>query len=145
MYRVQQFVANNAYKTRLNAIQQAAEPKSAIGTSPNAEQRWARRAPCNTPASLWHGSLPGAIKCYVRDQSSSGALVETSSGDANLLDLLVSVDKPFSLTIQTSKERTEVSCTIAWRAGRRLGVRYVSPFKTIAQVNRPVRKITARR
>jgi hypothetical protein len=63
----------------------------------------------------------GSIECIIKDVSSTGAKIE--------VDPLFEFPSKFSLLI--IKDETLVECELAWRNGRKAGVRFTSEMKQV--------------
>lgn len=93
------------------------------------DHRWARRQNCRIAAEISHLSLPSPIACVVRDTSSSGARVELS-GVRNAFS--AGTERiPDHITLVMPMDRMEVECRVTWRKGTMLGLRYLSPARTV--------------
>lgn len=124
---------------RLAAVLAKKDPAAALSSGDAApkETRFARRKQTRTPANITHTSLSQAIAVTVRDSSSTGArleLVQTKGAFSPGADRL-----PQRFILNIPLDRATVECEIAWRRGAMMGVRYVSPTRTVAK---PVRRIT---
>lgn len=95
------------------------------------DKRWAKRRPSRTPAHISHTSLPGPIQVIVRDSSSTGALLELAQTVGKISAGTERLPQRFILTIPI--ERASVECDVAWRRGTTMGVRFVSPTRTLAR------------
>lgn len=126
-----------------------AEPVVALpGRSPSeagAENRWARRTSTRIGAQIIHESLAQPMLCTVRDTSSTGARLEIANSRGG-----ISRDRaPDRFTLVMPADRTMVECTVAWRRGNLIGVRYTSPArrapkperKEIPEVKKPGAKL----
>lgn len=122
---------------RLAAVLAKKDTAAALSASGDTakETRFARRKQSRTPANITHTSLSQAIAVTVRDSSSTGArleLVQTKGAFSPGADRL-----PQRFILNIPLDRATVECEVAWRRGAMMGVRYVSPTRTIAK---PVRR-----
>ena len=56
-----------------------------------------------------------AIACLIRNQSETGAALEVVSA----------IELPAQFALQVASERTRHSCTIIWRTGKVIGVKFL--------------------
>ena len=99
------------------------------------EPRFANRRQSRTPAYISHASLAQSVSATVRDSSSSGARLELVQIKGQFSPGADRLPQRFILTIPM--DRATVECEIAWRCGPTMGVRYLSPARTLAK---PVRR-----
>ncbi len=88
-----------------------------------------------TPAFISHTSLSQPVAVTMRDTSSTGArleLVKTKGAFSPGADRL-----PPRFILNMPLDRATVECEVAWRRGPMMGVRYVSPTRTMARPARP--------
>jgi PilZ domain len=113
-------------RSRLDAIKtRPAQPK----TPENG--RFATRKRVDSSGFISAADFTAAMRCVVRDTSSSGAMIEIpATADGRSIDADDIPDR-FVLIFVGYRERTEVTCQVVRRTGRRIGVRYVGGFKTI--------------
>jgi hypothetical protein len=104
---------------------------------PGGERRWSGRRRAATPAYIAHGKSPEAIVCILRDTSCSGAQIELALPATKGAPQAWSSEIPDRLTLLLHLERMQVDCCVMWRAGKRLGVRYISPFRPMAKAPAP--------
>ena len=102
----------------------------AAGTE-SKDHRWARRQNCRIAAEIHHHTLQQPVSCVVRDTSSSGARVELT-GPRNAFS--AGTERiPDHITMVMPMDRMEVECRVSWRRGTMLGLRYLSPARSIAK------------
>ena len=103
--------------------------------TPVAERRFAQRKMSETAGLVASAKLPQALRCIVRNTSSTGALIDMSQvGRDRSQNRADEVPDKFTLVFVSYRERTEVACTVMRRVGNQVGVRYVSAFRTFANV-----------
>ena len=102
------------------------------------EPRFANRRQSRVPAYITHTSLAQSVSVTVRDSSSSGARLELVLTKDQFSPGADRLPQRFILTIPM--DRATVECEIAWRRGPMMGVRYVSPTRTMAKPARRVPK-----
>ena len=99
-----------------------------IGDAPaDADNRWAKRKRSELPGYLRADMLDAAVKCCVRDYSSSGALLQLQADGGLTVD---DVPDRLTLVLLVNRQQTEVSCTVVRRHGDCIGVRFAGMFKT---------------
>lgn len=109
-----------------------AAPSMAQAATP--EARFAGRRSSRTPAYITHTSLSQQVAVTMRDSSSTGArlvLVQTKGAFSPGAERL-----PSRFILNIPMDRATVECEIAWRRGGLMGVRYVSPTRTMARPRR---------
>lgn len=95
----------------------------------NDNRRWAPRTPCSIGVQLVQERFPAPIRCTMRDQSSTGALIDLGA-DLNGLGLAAKdVPSRLTLVIPSKRQLTEVECVVMWRGGNHVGVRFSGVFK----------------
>ncbi|MGQ0671731.1 MAG: hypothetical protein ACT4N2_02460 [Hyphomicrobium sp.] len=109
----------------------ADEPAGADTQDASSETRWARRRLSRTPAIISHTSLSQPVSCTIRDSSSTGARIELIQQKGKVSAGTERLPQRFILTMPT--ERAAVECEAVWRRGMAMGVRFVSPTRTIAK------------
>lgn len=115
---------------------QAAAPHTAV-QSPVAESipeaRWARRKATRLNGLILAEGHSTALPCIVVDSSSTGAQIHLTTGRGGA----PATSLPDRFRLQIPFERIELDCRIAWRTEKKLGVKYVSPARALAKVERP--------
>lgn len=100
---------------------------SQVGRSESLESRWARRRKADLPGYITSERLQAAIRCSMRDHSSSGALLQIVESNGVTVDDL---PEELVLVLRTSREQTVVRCTVVRRFADGIGVRFKGMFKT---------------
>ena len=77
-----------------------------------------------TPASVWNETMSQPLACTIRNRSSSGAKLEFPHDEYNDEITEVARGDQITLTVNSARERTHVTCVVVWVAGRRCGVRF---------------------
>jgi hypothetical protein len=106
-------------------------PKDAVPSRPQ-DRRWARRKKSDERALIVSSAYPAGMACKILNTSSTGALLEIDPEKSGLALSAADIPDRFTLLFFTYQGRTEVNCAVAHRTQTRLGVRYCSPFKSIA-------------
>lgn len=100
----------------------------------DANKRWGRRKKSDIPAQIYASGQQTAIRCSVRDTSSTGALIQMRPDSSNMT--VDDLPETFTLVTKTYRDYTEVKCSIVRRFGDCVGIRYTSQFRTVAQQKR---------
>lgn len=116
------------------AAPHTAAPKPAADDS--AEARWAKRKATKLNGLILAEGHSTALPCIVVDSSSTGAQIHLTTGRGGT----PATSLPERFKLQIPFERIELDCRIAWRTEKKLGVKYTSPARAVAKVERP--KIT---
>ncbi len=95
------------------------------------EQRWARRRTASAPAIVHLPGRESTIPCRILDQSATGAQLEAQSENARDEFLKKNYEAQFWLYLPF--DRAQVKCEVVWFAGKRFGVRYISPMHFVDQ------------
>ncbi len=110
-----------------------------VGTRSDDNRRWAHRRSSATAGYIYGGEIVDPVNCVILDTSSTGARIEVralrGSRYHNINDL------PETFTIVFQFDRVAVDCSIAWRRGSELGIKFTSPARTIPP---PKRKLAPR-
>jgi hypothetical protein len=93
------------------------------------DHRWARRHNCRIAAEILHDTLPEAVICVVRDTSSSGARIELTTTRGAFAASAERIPDHFTLVMPM--DRMAVECRVSWRRGAMLGVRYLTPARSV--------------
>ena len=120
-------------------------PPASVGVAPpcsnDLNKRWSLRKTSEMPAFICSAKLQAAVRCVVRDTSSTGALIHLSPSAERLT--VDDMPEVFTLVMTHYKARTEVECVVARRFGDGLGVRFTSAFITTSTtVRQPERRST---
>lgn len=113
------------------AAPHSAAPKPAGDAS--AEARWAKRKPTKLNGLILAEGHSTALPCIVVDSSSTGAQIHLTTGRGGT----PATNLPDRFRLQIPFERIELDCRIAWRTEKKIGVRYASPARALAKVERP--------
>jgi hypothetical protein len=123
-------------QARLNAVVRA---KTVVQTYvEDDERRWARRKPSRLPAHLFLADQRAPIACFVLDGSSTGAQLELVCGRTGVAPSAEMVPDRVLLVIEMHK--TQIDCTVAWRRGSKVGVRYLGATRPFVPAVRPTIK-----
>lgn len=110
-----------------------------VSTKSDDNRRWAHRRSSATAGYIYGGEIVDPVNCVILDTSSTGARIEVralrGSRYHNINDL------PETFTIVFQIDRVAVDCSIAWRRGSELGIKFTSPARTIPP---PKRKLAPR-
>lgn len=93
------------------------------------EKRFARRRSMVASGMLGGPELPMTLTCAVRDTSSTGALIELTTGGKAVPPL------PSTFTLTMPMERVEYDCRLVWVHGRTAGIMFTGPARML--VKRP--------
>lgn len=94
----------------------------------NQNKRWAARKKSEIPGYIYSDKIQTAVRCIVRDVSSSGALVQLRKGPESLT--VDDIPETFTLVLKHYREQTEVKCIVVRRFADGLGVRYAGQLTT---------------
>jgi hypothetical protein len=103
------------------------------GPDSNPEARWAKRKATKLNGLILAEGHSTALPCIVVDSSSTGAQIHLTTGRGGT----PATSLPDRFKLQIPFERIELDCRIAWRTEKKLGVKYVSPARALAKVERP--------
>ncbi len=95
------------------------------------DQRWARRRAAQAPAIAHVPGKSANISCRICDQSATGAQLEADAPNAR--EEFVDKDYEAQFWLYLPYDRAQVKCEVVWFAGKRFGVRYISPLHFIQQ------------
>ena len=105
-------------------------------------RRWAHRRVCSSSATLQAPELGELVPCVVLDTSSTGARIKPhftrAARNQSILDL------PETFTLVYAIDRVAIDCRIAWRRGSELGLKFVSPARTLPKPTPPKLKVARR-
>jgi hypothetical protein len=99
-------------------------------------RRWAHRRSSATSATMHSPAMSDVITCVVLDTSSTGARAKPHFARANQCRSIKEL--PASFTLVFTIERVAVECVIVWRRGDEIGLKFVSPSRSVPK---PVRKL----
>jgi hypothetical protein len=94
-------------------------------------QRWAGRRTAQTPGWILSTALPGSVRCFVRNTSSSGALIQLHADERRMT--VDEIPDTFVLAIGSNRAYSEVKCIVARRHADCVGVRYVGHFRNVVK------------
>jgi hypothetical protein len=106
----------------------------AVGKVTDDNRRWAHRRSSATAATLNGGDLGDPVPCLVLDTSSTGARVRPHFARGARCQSLK--DLPERFTIMFTIERVAIDCVIAWRRDGEVGLKFVSPARTVPKPKR---------
>jgi hypothetical protein len=106
----------------------------AVGTLTDDNRRWAHRRSSATAATLNGSELGDPVPCVVLDTSSTGARVRPHFARGARCQTLK--DLPDHFTIIFTIERVAMDCVVAWRRDGEVGLRFVSPARTVPKPKR---------
>jgi len=107
------------------------------------DHRWAQRNNCRIAAEISHHTLAEAVSCVIRDTSSSGARIELTSVRGAFAAGTERI--PDHITVVMTIDRMAVECRVAWRRGTMIGVRYLSPARSLPKKPAAARFATAKK
>jgi hypothetical protein len=93
-------------------------------------RRWAERKSSGAAALIRHAELPIPLPCVVCDISATGAKLQLKPSPAHA-GAPMRLPPKFRLVVRA--DGIEADCTVAWRNGSHMGVRFVSPLRQIAK------------
>jgi hypothetical protein len=123
-------------QNRMAAIVKRASAEADID---NANKRWARRKPSQTPAKILFDGITTPFECLVKDISSTGVQVEICKTKFNMDASSDAIPHYFTLIIPLDK--TAVECQSMWRRGPKLGARFVGMVRTLSAPRPVSRKV----
>ena len=100
-------------------------------TDKGAERRWAHRKPCGYRATIKRQGTGTSITCAIVNMSTTGACLELKDLPPNT-DSSLHLPAYFTLAIRV--DRMEIDCSIAWRRGAQIGVRFLSAPRPMQRV-----------
>lgn len=119
-------------RDRVATIVRRAETKS--------ERRFAGRRRSDARAFIFTPTLNEPYPCTICDQSATGARVTIP---VNRSEFVTSADDiPDTFVIVIQRDRVSLDCSVAWRHGTSLGLRFTSPARLLPRTTanqRPVR------
>ncbi len=92
-------------------------------TNTGAERRWAHRKSCGYRANIIRPGSGTDISCSIVNMSTTGACIKF---DDSLSNADNSPHLPAYFTLATCVDRMEIDCTVVWRKGPQIGVRFLS-------------------
>jgi hypothetical protein len=98
--------------------------------------RFSSRKRSDMPAVIYSDKMPNAVRCMVRDTSSTGAQIHLLPSAERLT--VDDLPETFTLIMTHYKERSDVQCQIVRRFGDRVGVRFMSSFVMREVATRPM-------
>lgn len=104
---------------------------AASSSAVTSDGRWAGRQSVRIAGEISSPQLSSPVACIVRDTSSSGARVELT-GSRNAFS--AGTERiPVNVTLLMPMDRMQVDCTVVWRKGTMMGLRYTSPARALAK------------
>jgi len=92
-------------------------------TDNGAERRWAHRKACGNRATIKRQGTGTNITCAIVNMSTTGACLELTDLPPNT-DSSLHLPAYFTLAIRV--DRMEIDCSIVWRKGAQIGVRFLA-------------------
>ena len=120
--------------TRLAKIMAVAPRLAQVAGLKDDERRFARRKSSRTPGLVWSEGATINHGCVIKDSSSTGALLEMTKTKMNPDCAATVVPDRFTLVI--TLEKVCIDCRVAWRRDNEVGVRYISPARTMPEPKR---------
>jgi hypothetical protein len=90
------------------------------------------RAPSRLRGVVAMGEGVADLRCEIIDQSASGVQIEVSANTDGIGTRVRDIPERCTLTMHTYGAASQVQCLVAWRRGRRAGLRYLGPVKKVA-------------
>ena len=90
------------------------------------------RAPSRIRGIIGAGEGLADIRCEIIDTSSSGVQIEVSANTDGIGTRVREIPDRCILEMHTYGATSQVSCLVAWRKGRRAGLRFLGPVKKVA-------------
>jgi hypothetical protein len=91
-------------------------------TGPN-KRRTVRKAQRFAEGFIWSDHMAASKACAIRDLSVTGARIDLLNGAVNPQTLRG------VLTLYFPSEKREIDCKLMWRAGGRIGLEFVGPYR----------------
>lgn len=88
-----------------------------------AERRWAHRKPCGHRAQITRGTSGTQIGCEIVNMSTTGACLEVKDLPGSVRE---NIHLPAYFTLAIRRDRMEIDCSIVWRKGAQIGVRFLA-------------------
>ncbi|NOT69894.1 MAG: hypothetical protein HOP09_01035 [Hyphomicrobium sp.] len=95
------------------------------------ERRWALRRASVLAGKIISDKLQGQVGCVVRDLSATGALIELRPSKDCAISSPAGLPDTFALILV--RDNSEVSCKLAWRRDKTVGVRFMGAFRMLPQ------------
>lgn len=96
---------------------------------PERDRRFSGRRSSEARAFIFATTLSEPYPCTIRDQSVTGARVTIC---LDRTDVLSNVDElPEKFTIVIQRDRVSIDCSVAWRHGQSMGLRFTSPARLL--------------
>jgi len=92
-------------------------------------RRWAHRRASATSASLIGSEIGDPVPCVILDSSSTGARIKPHFTRAARFQSIKEL--PGTLTLFYTIDRVAIDCKIAWRRDGEVGLKFVSPARSI--------------
>ncbi len=99
-------------------------------------RRWAHRRTSATAGYIYGGEIVDPVNCVILDTSSTGARIEVRALRGSRFHNINDLPKTFTIVFQI--DRVALDCSIAWRRGSELGIKFTSPARTIAARKRAI-------
>lgn len=97
--------------------------------APGSDRRFSPRKPCFTPGVIFKRDTALRLNCVLRDMSATGARMELRTPDGEPYDNCTRLPAYFTLALRI--DHIEVDCSVVWRKGAVLGVRFLSPRRVL--------------
>jgi hypothetical protein len=130
-------IAVRALRTGWTDVLVSSRARARVGVfgNPTANnRRWAHRRSSATAATLNGSELGDPVPCLVLDTSSTGARVRPHFARGARCQSLK--DLPERFTVMFTIERVAMDCVVAWRRDGEIGLKFVSPARTVPKPKR---------
>ena len=111
-----------------------------VGQKTEDNRRWAHRRSSATAGYVFGGEIVDPVNCVILDTSSTGARIEVRALRGSRYHNVKDLPKQFTIVFMI--DRVAVDCTVAWRRGSEVGLKFTSPARTLPPA--PNRMIAAK-